>query len=81
MKTETYTLPTELASGFINNDWSILDYINDEEYSKSVGQFLADMVHQGLDCIDVEEDSSFVKYHDMADYGVLPCDCSTYTFA
>ena len=34
MRTE-YLLPTELASGLINDDWSFLDYINDIEYNKS----------------------------------------------
>ena len=27
-------LPTELASILINNDWSVLDYIDDAEYTK-----------------------------------------------
>ena len=76
--TQTFTLPTELASGFINNDWSILDYINDNEYTRCVADFISD--NRGLDCIDVDDDSSFVKYHDMSNYGVLACECSTYTF-
>ena len=36
MKTETYTLPTELASLFINGDWSIVDYIDDDLYEESI---------------------------------------------
>ena len=33
MKTQhVYTLPTELASLFINGDWSIVDYIGDDLY-------------------------------------------------
>ena len=36
-------LPTELASGLINGDWSILDYINDEEYSLTATSTLGDI--------------------------------------
>ena len=76
---KVYTLPSELASGFINNDWSILDYIGDKEYDKAVAQFVLDIEREGLQIIDVVEDSErFIKYHDMKDYGVLACDCSDY---
>jgi hypothetical protein len=79
MKTETYTLPTELASLFINNDWSIVDYINDEHYEESINVFLKEMDIVGGEIIDVVEDSNrFVRYHDMSDYGVLATDCSDY---
>ena len=75
-----YTLPVELASGFINNDWSILDYIDDAEYTKCVGQFIAQCDYDGIDFVDADvENVSFVKYHDLADYGVLACECCTYT--
>jgi len=73
-----YTLPTELASGLINNDWTFLDYINDEEYNKIIDQFLAD--NEGLFCYEVKDDNRFEKYHDLVDYGVLSCDCSTFIF-
>ena len=74
-------LPTELASILINNDWSVLDYIDDKEYTKCVEQLVYDLLDvEGLNCIDVVDDSSFCKYHDMLDYGVLACDCSTFLF-
>ena len=74
-------LPTELASILINNDWSVLDYIDDAEYTKCVEQFIEQtLTYDGLTCIDVLDDSSFSKYHDMLDYGVLACDCSTFIF-
>ena len=74
-----YTLPTELASLFINNDWSIVDYIDDEHYEEAINNFLYELELEGHEIIDVIEDSNeFVKYHDLADYGVLACDCSTY---
>jgi len=82
IKTKTtieYILPTELASGFINNDWSILDYIDDAEYTKCVEQFIQDLEYDGVTIIDVDtEESEFVKYHDLADYGVLAAQCSKY---
>ena len=71
-------LPTELASAFINNDWSILDYINDEEYEKCINQYVTELEHDGYTVIDVLDDNSFCHYHDMTEYGVLPCDCSTF---
>ena len=84
IKTKTttieYILPTELASGFINNDWSILDYIDDSEYTKCVEQFIQQLEYNGVDIIDVDcEESHFSKYHDLRDYGVLATQCSVYT--
>ena len=75
-----YILPTELASGFINNDWTILDYIDDSEYTKCVEQFIQQLEYDGVNIIDVDTDeSSFSKYHDLIDYGVLATQCSVYT--
>ena len=71
-------LPTELASAFINNDWSILDYINDEHYEESINNYLAELNAEGYDVVDVLDDDGFCEYHDMTEYGVLPCDCSTF---
>lgn len=77
--TQTYTLPVELASGFINNDWSILDYINDAEYTKCVEQFIQQCDYDGVSFVDADvENVEFVKYHDLADYGVLATDCCTF---
>ena len=80
MKTQhVYTLPTELASLFINGDWSIVDYIDDEHYEESINAFLKDLELENLQIISIIEDTDrFVKYHDMMDYGVLACDCSDY---
>ena len=80
MRTQhTYTLPTELASLFINGDWSIVDYIDDEHYEESIMAFLHELELAGLSIVSIVEDSNrFVKYHDMSDYGVLACDCSDY---
>ena len=78
-KVVTYTLPTELASLFINGDWSIVDYIDDDLYEEAINAFLKELEFDGVDVISMVEDTNrFVKYHDMADYGVLACDCSDY---
>ena len=82
-KTKTtieYILPTELASLLINNDWSILDYIDDSEYTKCVEQFIQQLDYDGIEIVDIEcDESSFCKYHDLAEYGVLATQCSVYT--
>ena len=76
----TYTLPAELASGFINNDWSILDYIDDAEYTKCVDQFCQQLDYDGVSIVDADvENVSFVKYHDLSDYGVKAAMCCTFT--
>ena len=77
--TTEYTLPTELASLFINNDWSIVDYIDDEYYEEAITNFLYELELEGHEIFDVVDNSeSFTKYHDMSDYGVLACECSTF---
>ena len=73
-------LPTELASGLINNDWSILDYVDDAEYTKIVKQFMRQLEYDGLDCVDVIDDDSFTGIHDMTEYGVLATNCSSFVF-
>ena len=76
---ETLTLPTELASLFINGDWSIVDYINDDLYEEAINMFLQQCNYDGTEIVDIVEDSeSFVKYHDMHEFGVLACECSQY---
>ena len=73
-------LPTELACGLINNDWSILDYVDDEHYTRCVNQLLAELEYDGLECVDVIDDDGFCKYHDMTEYGVLATNCSSFVF-
>jgi len=79
MRTETYTLPSELATYFINGDASIFDYIGDELYEQAVNEFMQQLEYDGVEIIDVVKHSErFVKYHDLADYGVLATDCCDY---
>lgn len=71
-----FTLPDHWASALINDDWT---GIEDPEEEKCILQFLGD--NPGLVCVDVRDDSSFVKYHDAADYGVLASNCSIFIFS
>ena len=71
-------LPTELAPLLINGDGSILDYIDDEDYSNTVANYIDELENDRLRVIDVRDDSSFCSYHDMTEYGVLPTNCSTF---
>ena len=73
-------LPTELASGLINNDWSILDYVDDAEYNRAVRYLMDDLDNEGLECVDVIDDDSFTGIHDMTEYGVLATNCSSFVF-
>lgn len=77
--TQTYTLPVELASLFINCDWSVVDAIDDEHYEESINVFLLELELDGVELVDADVDNvSFVKYHDLSDYGVLAADCCTF---
>jgi len=71
-------LPTELASLFINLDYSVLDYVNDEEYEEIIRAYLLELNLDGYDIVDVLDDDSFCEYHDLTEYGVLPTNCSTF---
>lgn len=78
MKIETFILPTYWASAMINGD---LTGYNDDDL-QAIHLFTADMVKEYGQCwcLDVTNDNDFLKYHDAKCYGVLACDCSTFTF-
>ena len=75
--TETFLLPTHWAVPFINNDWT---GIEDDLEEEAMMSFLANEV-TGKFCVDVAEETEFAKYHDAADYGVLPSTCAVFTFS
>ena len=68
------TLPNWYAAPLINGDVTGLE---DEEI-ESFNQFCDDKL-EGLHCLDVKDDSGFVKYHDAMGY-CLATNCSTFTF-
>ena len=79
MKTVTYDLPVHWAQALFYGD---MDGFEDED-QKAIEKFTNYMVLQHGECnaMDVSEDCWFAKYHDAADFGVLACDVSTYTFS
>jgi len=74
------TLPTELASALLDNNWSFLEEIGDNDYTKIVKQFIQDCENQGIKCVEVLDDDEFIAVHDLANKGVTATDCSTYVF-
>jgi hypothetical protein len=74
IKTISLDLPSHWACPLINGDESGLE---DEEQGQ-LDAWIKD--NPRLSCVDVSEETFFSKYHDAADYGVLPCDCAEFTF-
>ena len=68
------TLPDWYAAPLINGDETGLE----EDELKSFNEFCDDKL-VGLHCLDVKDDSGFVKYHDARGY-CLATNCSTFTF-
>ena len=74
METSTYKLPAHWASALINGDYSGLDEQDEEQLMRVIaGEDLPDP-------IDCSTEPEFMKYHDAQPYGVLACDCLTFTF-
>jgi hypothetical protein len=78
MLTETnlieLTLPDCYACPLIYGDETGLEDNELESFNEFCNNEL-----QGLHCLDVKDDSTFVKYHDASKY-CLATDCSTFTF-
>ena len=77
IETTTFVLPDFWASALVNDDRSGLDIEDDA----ILDRWLED--HPGWYCTGTVDDSDadFVRWHDAAPYGVLHCNCLTYTFA
>ena len=74
----TYELPSDWACYLFYGDASSFDYSDSGEEQAIIDQLLADI---GLgEPTDVSDESCFMTYHDARPYGILACDCSTYTF-
>lgn len=81
MITETYDLPSHWASYLINGDatgFSLNDDGGDAEIAL-IDQFVEEIEAEGA-LVDCSQESFFSKYHDAEPYGVLACDCLTFTF-
>jgi hypothetical protein len=74
METSTYKLPAHWASALMNGDYSGLEEQDEEQLMRVIAG-------EGLpDPIDCSTEPEFMKYHDAQPYGVLACDCLTFTF-
>ena len=78
IKTYTLMLPTHWASPLINGDESGLE----EEDCEALNAFVDDMVrtYGSCHCVDVSEDTQFMRWHDAVQYGVLASDVAEFTF-
>lgn len=79
-KTKTYTLmlPSHWAVALINGDESGMD----DEDCAALNTFVDDMVrtYGSCHCVDVSEDTQFMRWHDAATYGVLASEVAEFTF-
>jgi hypothetical protein len=78
IKTYTLMLPTHWASPLVNGDETGLE----DEDQAQLDAFVNDMVrtYGSCHCVDVSEDTEFMRWHDAAQYGVLACDVAEFTF-
>jgi len=78
IKTYTLMLPTHWACPLINGDETGLE---DEEIAM-FNEFVDNTVrvYGSCHCVDVSEDTQFMRWHDAAQYGVLACDVAEFTF-
>lgn len=69
----TLALPTHWLPACINGDTTGLD----DNEARAFTRWETDMVMEfgPLTYADAAEQSHFARYHDAAEYGVLPCDC------
>ena len=78
-KEHIYWLPAHWASYLINCDDSSFSLYDDgDEQLETIDQIIEDIGHGRP--VEVSDESSFMKYHDAHDYGVLAVDCLLYTF-
>jgi hypothetical protein len=77
LTTYEFNLPAHWAPLLINWDFTSLDI--DEEHQ--LDEFIDANFPEGFCTVTVESDETFFsKYHDAKPFGVLACDCLTYTF-
>ena len=80
MKIKTYTLmlPTHWACALTYGE----DDSFSEEEQAQLNEFVDDMVrtYGSCHCVDVSEDTQFMRWHDAAQYGTLACEVAEFTF-
>ena len=74
MNTCEYILPEHWATALFYGDTDHFDEQEEETFQRFIlGENLPDP-------LSVSDEPEFRKYHDAKPYGVLACDCLTYTF-
>lgn len=78
MYTETFDLPQFWAVALFNDDTSHFDDADHAAYNA----WCDDMSNRYLSwhCVDMSDDTGFMRYHDAARYGVLACDTAKFMF-
>lgn len=79
MRTTTAILPDHWASVLINGDQSSFSLYDDGDEELELIDRLCEEEGFGH-CLGCTEEAEFRPRHDATGYGVLACDCLTYTF-
>lgn len=76
---ETIQLPTIYASALVNGDYSSFDPENDKEEIENINKIVSALAAQGLEIVDVAEESHFTWHYRL--FGGLAAggDVSVYT--
>ena len=74
MQTATYDLPASWASALFYGDFT---YLGEEDEEALIQLIEGEQLPDPLSCSD---EPFFTKSHDATPYGVLACNCLTYTF-
>jgi len=78
METITLNLPDFWATALFYDDVSGFEY-EDEKQFQEFCQWM--QKHYGTsEPVDMDEEPSFLKYHDATQFGVLACNVHEYTF-
>ena len=78
MLTLQLELPTHWAVALMYGEYDGFD--EQEEKQIAVFEKYMEKEYGGCWCIEVDSWRTFQHTHDATDFGVLPCDVSTYTF-
>lgn len=76
--TVTQTLPVHWACALMYDDTSGFDPEEQAHYDAYCAYM--SRKHHSWHCVDISEDTDFVRYHDAASFGVLACDTAAFMF-
>lgn len=72
----TLSLPAHWVVPVLYGDLSPLDEVEACAFEKWLADTIEDVGHGKVPVIgDIKDQAYFARYHDAAEYGVLPCDC------